>query len=86
MKRRRSGACGNCLVRTALGAPAKVLGVQAQNADAFTRSFRSGSRVIGESAATFESGIVRFWFALLIAFDAVFVTLSLWTFESVMTD
>ena len=34
----------------------------------------------------FESDIVRFWFALLIAFDAVFVTLSLWTFESVMTD
>jgi heme exporter protein B len=34
----------------------------------------------------FESGTVRFWFALLIAFDAVFVTLSLWTFESVMTD
>jgi heme exporter protein CcmB len=34
----------------------------------------------------FESGIVRFWFALLVAFDAVFVTLSLWTFESVMTD
>jgi len=34
----------------------------------------------------FESGIVRFWLALLIAFDVVFVTLSLWTFESVMTD
>jgi len=34
----------------------------------------------------FESGIVRFWFAMLIAFDAVFLTLSLWTFESVMTD
>ena len=34
----------------------------------------------------FEGGVVRFWFALLIAFDAVFVTLSLWTFESVMTD
>jgi heme exporter protein B len=34
----------------------------------------------------FESDIVRFWFALLVAFDAVFVTLSLWTFESVMTD
>ena len=34
----------------------------------------------------FEGDIVRFWFALLIAFDAVFVTLSLWTFESVMTD
>jgi heme exporter protein CcmB len=34
----------------------------------------------------FEYDVVRFWFALLIAFDAVFVTLSLWTFESVMTD
>lgn len=34
----------------------------------------------------FESDVVRFWVALLIAFDAVFVTLSLWTFESVMTD
>jgi heme exporter protein CcmB len=33
-----------------------------------------------------ELEIVRFWFALLIAFDTVFVTLSLWTFESVMTD
>jgi len=34
----------------------------------------------------FESGIVRFWLTLLIALDVVFVTLSLWTFESVMTD
>jgi heme exporter protein CcmB len=34
----------------------------------------------------FENDVVRFWLALLIAFDAVFVTLSLWTFESVMTD
>jgi ABC-type transport system involved in cytochrome c biogenesis permease component len=33
-----------------------------------------------------EVDIVRFWFLLLIAFDAVFVTLSLWTFEAVMTD
>ena len=30
--------------------------------------------------------IARFWLSLLIAFDAVFVTLSLWTFEAVMTD
>jgi len=30
--------------------------------------------------------VVRFWLALLVAFDAVFLTLSLWTFESVMTD
>ncbi|HKE84066.1 MAG TPA: heme exporter protein CcmB [Vicinamibacterales bacterium] len=33
-----------------------------------------------------EVGVVRFWLALLITFDVVFVTLSLWTFESVMTD
>ena len=33
-----------------------------------------------------EVGVVRFWLALLVAFDAVFVSLSLWTFESVMTD
>ncbi|HEY1308276.1 MAG TPA: heme exporter protein CcmB [Vicinamibacterales bacterium] len=33
-----------------------------------------------------EVGVVRFWLALLIAFDAVFVTLALWTFEAVMTD
>jgi heme exporter protein B len=30
--------------------------------------------------------IVRFWIALLVAFDAVFVTLALWTFEPLMTD
>ena len=30
--------------------------------------------------------IVRFWLALLVCFDVVFVTLALWTFEPVMTD
>jgi heme exporter protein CcmB len=30
--------------------------------------------------------IVRFWLALLLCFDVVFVTLALWTFEPVMTD
>ncbi len=30
--------------------------------------------------------MVRFWVSLLLAFDAVFVTLALWTFEPVMTD
>jgi len=30
--------------------------------------------------------IVRFWIALLVAFDVVFVTLALWTFEPLMTD
>ena len=34
----------------------------------------------------FEVDVVRFWFMLLIAFDIVFITLALWTFEPVMTD
>jgi heme exporter protein CcmB len=33
-----------------------------------------------------DVAIVRFWLALLIAFDVVFVTLALWTFEPLMTD
>jgi hypothetical protein len=33
-----------------------------------------------------DAGIIRFWFALLVTFDVVFVTLALWTFEAVMTD
>ena len=35
---------------------------------------------------TFDPEIVRFWVALLVAFDVVFVTLALWTFEPLMTD
>jgi heme exporter protein CcmB len=34
----------------------------------------------------FDVEVVRFWFALLVAFDVVFLTLALWTFEPVMTD
>ena len=34
----------------------------------------------------FEVDVVRFWFSLLVAFDVVFITLALWTFEPVMTD
>jgi heme exporter protein CcmB len=30
--------------------------------------------------------VIRFWIVLLIAFDVVFVTLALWTFEPLMTD
>jgi heme exporter protein CcmB len=33
-----------------------------------------------------DEAIVRFWLALLVAFDIVFVTLALWTFEPVMTE
>jgi threonine dehydratase len=62
-----SGACGNCLVRSALGAATQVIGVQAANADAFTRSFRSGTRVVGESAHTFAEGM-----ATRVTFDYTF--------------
>ena len=34
----------------------------------------------------FDVEVVRFWLMLLVAFDIVFITLSLWTFEPVMTD
>src|SRR5215475_14461305 len=43
-----SGACGCALVRTGLGSRARVIGVQAARADAFTRSWRSKTRVVGE--------------------------------------
>ena len=33
-----------------------------------------------------DPGIIRFWLALLVCFDVVFVTLALWTFEPLMTD
>jgi threonine dehydratase len=62
-----SGACGVCLVRTALGAKTKVIGVQAERADAFARSFRSHTRVVGDSAATFAEGM-----ATRVTFDLTF--------------
>jgi threonine dehydratase len=62
-----SGASGNCIVRSALGAPTRVIGVQAANADAFARSFRSGSRVIGDQANTFAEGM-----ATRVTFDLTF--------------
>jgi heme exporter protein CcmB len=36
--------------------------------------------------ATPDEPMARFWAALLVFFDAVFVTLSLWTFEPLMTE
>ena len=33
-----------------------------------------------------DLALAQFWLALLVFFDAVFVTLALWTFEPVMTD
>jgi threonine dehydratase len=52
-----SGACGCALVRTWTGSRARVIGVQAARADAFTRSWRSGDRVTAEVANTFAEGI-----------------------------
>jgi len=62
-----SGACGNCIVRSGLGSRARVVGVQAENADAFARSWRGPSRVVGESAATFAEGM-----ATRVTFDLTF--------------
>ncbi len=67
-----SGACGNCLVRSALGSKARVIGVQAAAADAFARSWRTGQRVVGESAATFAEGM-----ATRVTFDLTFAMLQL---------
>lgn len=52
-----SGACGCALVRTWLGSRAEVIGVQAEGADAFARSWRTGTRVEAEKAATFAEGV-----------------------------
>jgi threonine dehydratase len=62
-----SGACGNCIVRTALAASTRVIGVQAAMADAFARSWRSGTRVVGDSATTFAEGM-----ATRVTFDLTF--------------
>jgi threonine dehydratase len=62
-----SGACGNCLVRSAMSAKTRVIGIQAANADAFTRSFRGGVRVVGDSAQTFAEGM-----ATRVTFDLTF--------------
>ena len=62
-----SGACGCCLVRTALGSRAQVIGVQAERADAFTRSWKGPSRVVGDTANTFAEGM-----ATRVTFDLTF--------------
>jgi threonine dehydratase len=56
-----SGACGCSIVRTGLGSSAKVIGVQAERADAFTRSWRGDTRVVGDKADTFAEGMATRW-------------------------
>jgi threonine dehydratase len=62
-----SGACGVAIVRTALGSRARVIGVQAEQADAFTRSWRGPARVVGERIGTFAEGM-----ATRVTFDLTF--------------
>jgi threonine dehydratase len=60
-----SGACGCCIVRTGLGKQTRVIGVQAIEADAFTRSWRGPERVSMETVATFAEGMAtRYTFDL----------------------
>jgi len=62
-----SGACGCGITRSGLGSRAVVIGVQAARADAFARSWKSGTRVVGESADTFAEGM-----ATRVTFDLTF--------------
>ena len=52
-----SGACGCVLARAGRGAPAKVIGVQAAGADAFTSSWRGPQRVTRDRVDTIAEGI-----------------------------
>jgi len=62
-----SGACGCAIARSGLGSRAKVIGVQAERADAVTRSWKSGTRVVGDKADTFAEGM-----ATRVTFDLTF--------------
>lgn len=60
-----SGASGCCIVRTGLGRKTRVIGVQAIEADAFTRSWRGTERVSTERIGTFAEGLAtRYTFDL----------------------
>jgi len=52
-----SGASGLVTVRSAIGNSTRIIGVQAARADAFTRSWRSGTRIVGDYADTFAEGV-----------------------------
>jgi threonine dehydratase len=62
-----SGACGCAIVRSGLGSRARVIGVQAERADAFARSWRGTARVVGERCDTFAEGM-----ATRVTFDLPF--------------
>lgn len=62
-----SGACGCCIVRSGLNTKARVIGVQAERADAFSRSWRGPERVVADRADTFAEGM-----ATRVTFDLTF--------------
>jgi threonine dehydratase len=62
-----SGACGCCIVRNAKGGGTRVIGVQAERADAFAHSWRTGERVVRETVDTFAEGM-----ATRVTFDLTF--------------
>jgi threonine dehydratase len=62
-----SGASGCGIVRSGLGSRAKVIGVQAERADAFARSWHGTTRVVGDKADTFAEGM-----ATRVTFDLPF--------------
>ena len=52
-----SGACGLVTVRNALASRTRIIGVQAAGADAFARSWQSGTRITRDRVDTFAEGI-----------------------------
>jgi threonine dehydratase len=62
-----TGAAGLVTVRTACGSTARIIGVQAANADTFARAWRTGDRRPGDRADTFAEGI-----ATRVTFDMTF--------------
>jgi len=62
-----SGACGCAIARTGIGSHAKVIGVQAEKADEFTRSWRGSERVVADKTETFAEGM-----ATRVTFDLPF--------------
>jgi len=62
-----SGACGCSIARTGVGSRARIIGVQAAGADAFARSWRTSTRVVGDRADTFAEGM-----ATRVTFDLPF--------------
>jgi threonine dehydratase len=62
-----SGASGCCIVRTSLGSSARIVGVQAAEADAFTQSWRGSARITRERIGTFAEGL-----ATRVTFDLTF--------------